>query len=431
MPRDDMDRLLAAWFEDDARGSAPAPMVEAAIARSAVAGRRSGRLLLTKRWPSMISTLRLRFIPSVPRPALILVLLALVLALIGAAVYAGSHQQLKPFGPARNGFLSFDSGGDIYVANADGTSRRALTSGPTTDVSPNFSPDGNLIAFGSRPTSGPDQLVVLRVSDGTQTIIDRGIAAPGAVPGPPAGLSWAPDSRRLVYVRNAQLQNGVGLFGRLAIADTATGTVVPLGDPAYDASDPAWSPDGSTIAFRRLNHEWTVGTLMLINADGTNERPAAAPASDTAAFGGPQWSPDGRFLAVYDGSYPHQIQVISLDGSPARDIGPGLGDEFFPTWSNDGSRLAWEVGQGDTTPRDLVYVANADGTGLRQLDVPDVTGSNLFWSPDDRYVFGVTSDGSSVVVVTVDGSSPVRLIPAPGGQGNGNWQRLAPCLVVC
>jgi Tol biopolymer transport system component len=134
-------------------------------------------------------------------------------------------------------------------------------------------------------------------------------------------------------------------------------------------------------------------------------------------------------LAVYGGSYPHHIEIVSMDGSPARPIGSSFGDAFFPTWSNGGSRIAWEEGQGNS-PRDLVYVANADGSDERQLDVPDVTGSNLFWSPDDRFLFGVTSDFGHVVVITVDGSRPVQLIDAPDGKGNGNWQRLAPCFVA-
>jgi len=428
MPRDDMDRLLAAWFEEDARGAAPESMVDAAIARSAATPRRSSRLLLTKRWPSMISTLRLRFVPSVPRPVLIFVVLALLVSLAAAVLYVGAHQRPAPFGPARNGYLAFDSGGDIYVANADGTGRRALTSGPATEVSPNFSPDGTLIAFASRPSAGSDQLAVLRLSDLQQTVLDT-VAAAGDVPAPPAALAWAPDSRRIAYVRDAKLENGVGLFGRLAIADTVTGAVMALGDQAFDVSDPAWSPDGSTIAFRRLDSAHTTGTLMLINADGTNERAANVEPGDTAAFGGPQWSPDGTQLAVYGGSYPHHIEIVALDGAAPRAIGPELGDEFFPTWSNDGSRIAWEVGQGQS-PKDLVYVASADGSNARQLEVPDVTGSNLFWSPDDRYLFGVTSDFGSIVVITVDQTAPVHLIPAPGVGGNGNWQRLGPCLLA-
>jgi Tol biopolymer transport system component len=427
MPRDDMDRLLAAWFEDDARGSAPPSMVDAAIARSAATPRRSSRLLLTKRWPSMIATLRLRFVP-LPRPALLLVVLAILLAIVAAAVYVGNHRPLNPFGPARNGYLSLDSDGDIYVTNADGTGRRALTSGPALDQWPSFSPDGSLVAFGSRPPSGADELIVVSVADGHQTVIDSAVATSPSNPGPPAMVSWSPDSRHLAFVRDVRLENGVGSFGRLFLADLATGKQTPLGVQSDDTSDPAWSPDGSTIAFRRLNADHTLGTLMFIDPDGRNERPAPVEAGDTAAFGAPQWSPDSTHLVVYGGAWPHQIEIVSRDaGVPAVAIAPGLGDEFFPSWSNDGTRIAWEVGQGNS-PKDVVYLADADGSNVRQLDVPDVTGSTLYWSPDDAYLFGLTSDSASVVVIPTDGT-PVHLIPAPHTGSSGNWQRLAPCLV--
>ena len=88
---------------------------------------------------------------AIPRTAIILALLTLLLASL-AAIGVGSQpgpDPAPPFGLARNGLIAFDSGGDIWVAEPDGSDPRLFVSGPGFDIDPTFSPDGTKLAFWS------------------------------------------------------------------------------------------------------------------------------------------------------------------------------------------------------------------------------------------------------------------------------------------
>jgi dipeptidyl aminopeptidase/acylaminoacyl peptidase len=101
---------------------------------------------------------------------------------------------------------------------------------------------------------------------------------------------------------------------------------------------PAWSPDGTTIAFRKGQpHSWLGKGIWLVHADGTGLRLLTHPSS---CYGddGPAWSPDGRRLAVDDG---HGISLINVrDGGRRKLVSRGND----PTWSADGRWIAFAKG---------------------------------------------------------------------------------------
>lgn len=150
-------------------------------------------------------------------------------------------------------------------------------------------------------------------------------------------------------------------------------------------------------------------------------------------------SRDGRRIA-YHKSY--QVHVADADGSHARHVATGRPFNFGPQWSPDGSRLLFLAGQHeDCHP----YVANADGTGVRQLadrngyrgsiaflDVPDFhSGSSDVpaWSADGASVYYTASVGASVELFragldgrverltrTPDGTLHYHPTPSPDGR---------------
>ena len=191
--------------------------------------------------------------------------------------------------------------------------------------------------------------------------------------------------------------------------------------------DPAWSPDGSRLAFVRDNGGEGWRDIAVMNADGSNVTRVIAPEyySDPGSseqypvwVASPTWSPRGDALAFVSCSNECSLFVQQLsDGGRRLVAAPGFpGGVVFGSsavWSPDGNRIAFFgfhgllIG-GDDTPFYSLRLANADGSGVTEI-VP-VTGANMegaTWSPDGtRIAFSMNSD---IYVVHADGSGLRRL----------------------
>lgn len=238
--------------------------------------------------------------------------------------------------------------------------------------------------------------------------------------------------------------------GSQQVAITSGGTIQGTSEHPFPAWEPAWSPDGSQIAFRGFWGHGDNSDLFVMNADGSNVRqltrdanvadPAWSPDGTTIAVSGfdgiytidagggglsritpestlwhnhPSWSPDGTRIA-YDRSVEGiaQIFMVGLDGTDDHQISDTPSGASAPSWSPDGASIAF-VGGLSGTPD--IYLMNADGTGVRSLttcDAPDCEGDfNPAWSPDgSRIVFGRDSDGGpSLYMLNPDGSGLVLI----------------------
>jgi uncharacterized repeat protein (TIGR01451 family) len=162
-----------------------------------------------------------------------------------------------------------------------------------------------------------------------------------------------------------------------------------------DGVSPAWSPDGSQLAFVSL------GGIAIVSADGSARR-------DVAQGVGPAWSPDGSLIAF---RRDNAIYTMRPDGTDVRQVTvgpPGLGS---PSWTPDGSALVF-VRNGE------IWTVRASGEGERLLRRPSAGPvSSVRVSPDgDELVF--SADGA-IYVAPADGSGPERRVSPPGVPSSG------------
>lgn len=131
----------------------------------------------------------------------------------------------------------------------------------------------------------------------------------------------------------------------------------------------------------------------------------------------PTWSPDGTRVAFrywldmegsgYGGT---DVYVVNVDGSGLTNLTHSSGDSSYlsPAWSPDGTQIALSVnGEG-------IFVMNPDGSNLRNLS-PGQTGEYPAWAPDGaRIAFACFSGGNfEIFVMNADGSGPLNITRSP------------------
>jgi Tol biopolymer transport system component len=242
----------------------------------------------------------------------------------------------------------------LYTVRANGTGLRRLTVPPTRqdlggDSGPVWSPNGRRIVFErDLPYWGDDRFSLAAVPA-------SGGLARKLTPGPYDAMpTLSPDGRRIAFVRVTRSDEGANVS--LYTADRLGHHAAQLLSDGLDIT-PAWSPDGKTIVFSRLADQSKPidqATLYVAGADGSDvRRLGAAPVRGVS----PAWSPDGRRIAFvsfadHNGSAcpagtctPNgEIYVVGADGTGLTRLTTSKADDEHPTWSPDGSRIAFASG---------------------------------------------------------------------------------------
>lgn len=274
----------------------------------------------------------------------------------------------------------------IWIATTDGSvPPRRFTSGPT-DTGPRWSPDGRWLAFLSE-RGDEAQLFVAPLDGGEPRSLT---AAPFGVSAP----AWSPDSTHLAYVartgewkkpeeRSALERSAprvvTGLYNRfdslgwfderrshVFVVDVDDGRARQLTDGDWDDDAPAWSPDGSLLAFtsdRSASRADVAMRDVWVTALGNRRRPRRLTRClGTAAA--PQFSPDGTTIAFVgheagsgNTAVNTQLLVVPVDGSePPRSLSGALDRTVWGLRPIGGSHAWTADGKG------VLFAANDRGT---------------------------------------------------------------------
>ena len=159
--------------------------------------------------------------------------------------------------------------------------------------------------------------------------------------------------------------------------------------------DPAWSPDGTKIAFASARN----GSfdIYVMNADGTGSTRLTSTSNDDRH---PSWSPDGKRILFARNADGGHIWVMNADGSDAKRVTDDLAPEGEPAWSPDGATIAYTRRTPGTAPREI-WLVDADGRNRRALTRLRVESADPAWSPDGSLVaFSANPGGSRFNIFT-------------------------------
>jgi Tol biopolymer transport system component len=218
--------------------------------------------------------------------------------------------------------------------------------------------------------------------------------SPNALTGTPAQVTTDPGQDR----DPSWVASGIAFETlRPAVSDTyeifttsaAGGTERNLTNSAFSDNHPAWSEDGTRVAFqRRLSRpggaQWDIVVIDVASGAATNLTNSAD--ADECM---PAWSADGSKLAFYKGApgacdtggastVASDIWVMDRNGSNGRQLTSNAQRNVDPAWSPDGTRIAWSSNRdGDYE----IYVMQASGAGVQQFTFNNTPDMAPDWQP--------------------------------------------------
>jgi Tol biopolymer transport system component len=246
-------------------------------------------------------------------------------------------------------------------------------------------------------------------------------------PGADVEPAWSPEGRSLAFSSDRH-----GDPDSLHIYTMSAGgkEVQRLTSAFAEADSPSWSPDATEIAFRACCEAGD--EIYTIESDGSDPVQVSDEPDDGASGAyWPAWSPDGSTIVHNRIRYNPETQtdsealyLMSSHGTEVKRLTPEFFFDGAPTWSPDGTRIAFAARR-DADEASVIFVMNADGSGLNV--VREEAGVPA-WSPDGtKIAFASDVDGDSeIYVMSPDGTDVEQLTNNDVHDSDPAWQPLVP-----
>ena len=172
---------------------------------------------------------------------------------------------------------------------------------------------------------------------------------------------------------------------------------------------PEWNATGSQVAFTRcLGGEFGNCDIWVMDADGSGQTRITKTAVAQETW--PTWSPDGSMIAFTSNKADEfqDIWVMDADGSNKIRLTTTLGFDAFPEWSPDGTQIAFTS---DRDAVDDIWVIGSDGSDPLRLTKGQKVDERPDWSPDGTLI--TFSRNSNIWVMDADGGDPTPLTAGP------------------